>query len=184
MAITSSKDFGPHAARYQAQRDPDAVETDHPLNEPVVKVEGEHAGVTGGLTDAMREAEERRVANMPQVGPEADRTYHAVQDPEVHEADTSSLSPKEPPRHDRYADENTGDPTPERVVPSTPTNANPSLADAEPAEPVVEATAVVSEAPAGNASAGDWRDYAVSQGWERDEAEAWSRDELREHFTA
>lgn len=55
--------------------------------------------------------------------------YNAVADPREHEVDPDTLNPKEPPRHDRYADENSPWPTPERVVPSTPTNANPDFAD-------------------------------------------------------
>lgn len=51
--------------------------------------------------------------------------YNAVADPENHEVDPEGLNPKEVPRHDKYAMENTGE-EPERLVPYTATGANPS----------------------------------------------------------
>lgn len=79
--------------------------------------------------------------------------YNAVADPVDHEADTSTLSPKEAPRHDKYAAENEG-PGAERVVPYTPTGGNPSYPQDqaegfETAEPEAE----VADAPEAQAEA-------------------------------
>jgi hypothetical protein len=123
VAITSTADFG----RFTTNRG----EGEHVLDAPVSPVEGEDAGIPGGLTDEMREAEAKRLANLPVVGKVNDpyAYHHAPRDPNDDAPDNiDDYGSMNPPRHDRWAAENTGF-APDRVVPSGPTNANPSFAD-------------------------------------------------------
>lgn len=115
----------PNDARFLDSRDsdPDAV---HPLEATPVELEGEHVGIPGGTTEAHDKAETERVKNLPEVGGESPLYEFAPTDIEVEE---DFKGTKAVPRHDRYADENSPFPTPDRVIPSTPTNANPSYAD-------------------------------------------------------
>lgn len=111
-------DDAPRVA-YQTTRDPDAA---HPLAAELPAVEAPK------LSAEDKAAEKARAEAAPQTADPKAKPQQPVKTVD-HEADWSGLSSKEVPRHDRYADENTPYPTPERVVPSTPTNANPSFAD-------------------------------------------------------
>lgn len=96
---------------------------EHPLESALPAVE------TPELTESQQATEDARIADAPQTGEPNQREPREPRRSVDHEADWSALNDKEVPRHDRYADENSPWPTPARVVPSTPTNANPSFAD-------------------------------------------------------
>lgn len=141
---------------------------------------------------------------------DVDLTYNAEPDPVDHEVDTSGLHPMEVPRHDRYADENTAEPTPERVIPGGVTNAHPdfsvdsdgeigpghkgmtSTADLStgggPTEIEVTDGGEVAEGtahlPAGNAAREEWVAYAISQGMTEEEVTGYGRNDLRDLYTA
>lgn len=111
-------------------------------DEPHV-LDAPNAGVGGESTPVEEDVEPVGFAN-------PDYTFNPVADPVDHEMPTDDLHRLEVPRHDRYAEENSGV-TAERVVPYTPTGANPSYPqDVEagfeeaPAE-VPEAEPVVAE---------------------------------------
>lgn len=113
---------------------------EHILDATLPAVEGEDAGIPGGVTDDARAAEERRIADAPEVGPVAGMPTAAntggphSMDPDVSvemETDPADLHPFEPPRHDRYAAENSGY-VAERVIPGGPTNAHPDFSVAGP----------------------------------------------------
>ena len=59
-----------------------------------------------------------------------------------------------------------------------------AAAEKEHAQAAVSGELFTSDRPAGNASKADWKAYAVAQGADEDEAEAMSRDELREQYGA
>lgn len=132
MGITSTNDFG----RFQTNKG----EGEHVLNQldrdPSQGGEPDEGfGIPGGLPKDHQEREEERLALIPEggggeyadgIGP----NYLVVRDPQDDAPDNlDEHGSMNPPRHDRYADENSPYPTPDRVVPSTPTNANPSFAD-------------------------------------------------------
>lgn len=172
--------------RYLASRDPDAL---HPVEAELPAVEGEHAGLNAGLTEADADAEAARVADLPVVGGESPVYELADYDIEI---DPATLNPKEVPRHDRFASENSGV-VAERVVPHTPTNANPSYADGGPGIGVSsgEAEAVVVEEPvdaamnppAHSATKIEWVNYVVTNfEISAEDAEALTKAQLIETY--
>lgn len=184
---------------------------EHPLEDPGVALDGEHAGLSGGPTEEYLAAEKTRAEADPVGVDTVDLTYNAEPDLVEHEMSTEGLHPMEVPRHDRYADENTGRVT-ERVIPGGVTNAHPDFSvdqhgrvgppatgmtttahlsttggpnEIEVGPPVADAPVETDEAPvpAGNASKAEWVEYAVSQGMDADEAEGLTRNELRDTYT-
>lgn len=140
MAITSSKDLssagGGDFARYRTTQDPDedAVHVLDRTDRELTDAEpAEGFGIPGGLPLDHDEREAERVALVENTvgGPYVDPpTYFDPRDPnDDAPEDLDSYGKGNPPRHDRWADENSPYPTPDRVVPSTPTNANPTFAD-------------------------------------------------------
>ncbi len=106
--------------------------------------------------------------------------YNPVPDPDLdkHEIDEDTLGAKEVPRHDSYAQENLGEPSPARLVPYTPSGGNPSYpGDKTPGfgdEP--DAPERVEEAPDGEACA-DAETVEASTGDQPAEAEAVEAEE-------
>lgn len=96
-------------------------------NEPHM-LDAPNAGVDGETTPI-----EGEVEPVGYVAPEDGYQFNPVlSDPEAHEMPTDDLHRMELPRHNRSAEENNGL-TAERVIPYTPTGANPSYPqDAEP----------------------------------------------------
>lgn len=177
---------------------------EHPLEDPGTALDAEHGGLSGGPTEEYLAAERARAEADPIGVDTVDLTYNAEPDPTDHEVDTKDLHPMEVPRHDRYADENTPEPTPERVIPGGVTNAHPDYsvdADGVPGPPASGMTTAASLSttgytepskpepetddllPAGNASAEEWRAYAIAQGTDPETAAAMSRNELRDFYT-
>lgn len=183
---------------------------EHPLEDPGTPLDGEHAGLTGGPTEEYLAAEKARAEAAPVGVDTVDLTYNADPDPTDHEVDTSDLHPMEVPRHDRYADENTGRVV-ERVIPGGVTNAHPDFSvdqdgnvgppatgltttsdlatsggptEIEVTEPAADGEDVeYVEVPAGNASAEAWREYAIAYGLDPVVAEGMTRNELRDAYT-
>lgn len=163
--------------RYLASRDPNAL---HPL-------EAELPSVEPSVSEADAEAEAARVADMPEVGGTSPLYEYADTDIEI---DPATLNPKEVPRHDRYAAENSGE-VQERVVPYTPTNANPSYDDggagigvsSEEADAMIADVVAENTPPAKSAPKPDWVAYVVAN-YEisADEAEAMTKAELVETY--
>lgn len=108
--------------RYLTTTDPDGK---HPLECELGSVQGVDAGIPGGMTDAMSEAEAVRAAEAPLCDVELDMTYQAVLDTTEYDVDPAGLSNMVKPRHGLSASENSGE-IAERVVPYTATGANPS----------------------------------------------------------
>lgn len=132
MAITSTNDFG--RFKTNQTQDEDAVHGLDQLDRAPSDVEpAEGFGLPGGLaTDhEEREAERLKLVENTVAGPYIDPPVYAnPRDPNDDAPDDIDRYGKmNPPRHDRWADENSPYPTPDRVVPSTPTNANPTFAD-------------------------------------------------------
>jgi hypothetical protein len=131
MGITSTNDFG----RFRTNQDDEATHVADQLDRSGDAEPAEGFGVPGGITEKMRDAETERMdeANAPVAGAYVDGlgpNYLVVRDPNDDAPDNLGEHGKmNPPRHDRWADENSPYPTPDRVVPSTPTNANPTFAD-------------------------------------------------------
>lgn len=133
MGITTTDDFG----RFRTNKGEGEHVLDQTDRPDTGREPSEGYGIPGGLTDKMREAEAERLdeANLPVAGEYVDGVgpnYLNPRDPNDDAPDNiGEHGSMNPPRHDRYADENSPWPTPDRVVPSTPTNANPSFADYE-----------------------------------------------------
>lgn len=232
---------------YQTNRNPDP-DAPHILDAPMVGVEPPGEAVDPPET--------------PVGFDNTDYTYNPVMDTVDHEADTSGLSDKEVPRHDRYASENSGF-VPDVILPGGVTNAHPDWKVGESVEQVSEADQAYADAqneihaqvapvtddepvvvpepeprpddgvpaqqddpdtvyvaaqdrpelepdpeteevaaettdtqstgderlistevkpPNGNASAAEWRAYAVSQGMDPTEADNLGRDEIRDTY--
>lgn len=147
-------------------------------------------GVAGGVSEAMREAEAGRIEAAPQGTTSYEGAFHFVaHDPNDDAPDNLGVhGPMNPPRHDRFAAENSGV-LAERVVPYTATNANPSYDDGAPG---IGAGTGVSETeededgeeyeavpPPKSALKGEWVDYVVANyEIDREAAEVLTKDEL------
>lgn len=134
--ITTSRDFG----RFQTDRAGTAKENEeenvHVADQLDRATEGdghpEGFGIPGGMTDEIREADARRQENLPVGGEYVDPppSFNPRDPNDDAPDDFDTYGSMNPPRHDRYAAEHTGI-RPDRVVPSTPTNANPAFANYE-----------------------------------------------------
>lgn len=143
MAMTTSKDFGSgqgdkNFGRFQTNKaedlDENAVHGLEQLDRTRTDAEpAEGFGIPGGLAKDHDEREAERLELVENtiageyIDPPANFNPRDPNDDAPDDFD--KYGSMNPPRHDRWADENSPYPTPDRVVPSTPTNANPSFAD-------------------------------------------------------